>query len=85
MNKHKIDQDNHELVAEFGGGYGWSKVYYDKQSNTFFEDSFHTGSVDDAATWYDGRRELSKEELENSLISSANYSLLSKLWGKGIL
>ena len=85
MEEPHIDKDNQELVANFGGGYGWSKIYYDKQSNTFFEDSFHTGSVDDAATWYDGRRELSKEELKKRLISSNSHSLITELRRKGIL
>lgn len=50
-------------IGSIGGSYSWSELYYDLINKKFVADNYHTGSVDDAATFYDGREDITEEEI----------------------
>ena len=50
------------LTTISDGGYSWEELYYDNKQSEFIVEKHHTGSVDDAADYYDGEYGVSPEE-----------------------
>ena len=81
----EINKETQIEIGYLSAGYGWEILYYDRERDLFFVDEYHCGSVDIAATYYDGRKEFSKEEIVQELIGRNKADILEKLRHEGLL
>ncbi len=67
-----------EFLYLDGGSYCWSDYYYDRSTGRFFEESYHCGSIDLCEEFYDGKEEVSKDEIIRVLVANAVFGTLFK-------
>lgn len=71
------DTNGLEPIGSIGCSYSWTELYYDVANKKFIADNYHTGSVDDAATFYDGREDMAEEEIIHK--SFPDFCIISKV------
>lgn len=71
------DTNGLESIGSIGCSYSWTELYYDVANEKFVADNYHTGSVDDAATFYDGRENIAEEEIIHR--SFPDFCIISKV------
>lgn len=82
MDKVVLDENKESVVyvCSSGGGYGWGEIYYDSETQKWYEHKYHCGSVDLSEDHDDGVFETDKKYVIRTLVEKNELFTLIRFY-----